>query len=59
MADQATQDYYKSWLSEKHRAQLAGHPNYEANCDIEIARLEATYPELLNDKQAWWDAITK
>lgn len=55
MADKATEDYYKGWLHEKKRAQSTGHSHYEANCDIEITRLELTYPELLNDKQAWWD----
>ena len=56
MADTTTENYYKSWLHEKKRAQAEGHVNYEANCDIEIARLEAAYPELLDNKQAWWDA---
>ena len=56
MASTEIENYYKGWLHEKKRAQQEGHPNYEANCDIEIARLETDYPELLTNKQAWWDA---
>lgn len=45
-------DYYKSWLQEKKRAQKFGKANYEANCDIEINRLEKEYPELKVGKKA-------
>lgn len=50
MADKKTTDYYATWLKEKARAQVLGKPNYEKNCDVEIARLEKEYPELKEEK---------
>ena len=57
MASQEVITYYQSWLREKKRAIKYGKPNYEANCDIEITRLESENPELLDNKQEWMDAI--
>lgn len=57
MIDKKIADYYKSWLYEKKRAQKFGKPNYEANCDIEIARLEKEHPELEISKKEMNDSI--
>jgi len=57
MASPETVAYYQKWLHEKYRAQQLGKTNYEANCDIEISRLETENPELLDDKQELWDEV--
>lgn len=46
MASEEVIAYYKSWLYEKARAGKFGKTNYGANCDIELSRLGAEYPEL-------------
>ena len=48
---------YRKWLHEKVRAQKLGKPNYEKNCDTEIARLEKEKPGLLEVKDALVESI--